>query len=118
MISINRQGATRVVILTARYAIKVPSFYSWKMFLLGLLGNMQERSFSKMNDQRLCPVLFSVPGGFCNVMPKADVMAPEEFIEFDYDGYVNGDHAPIPVERKWNSFGWLDGRVVAIDYGS
>jgi hypothetical protein len=44
---------------------------SWKHFLYGLLANMQEAQFSKTSWPELCPVLWSLPGGFLVVMPRA-----------------------------------------------
>jgi hypothetical protein len=43
--------------VTKRRAYKLPSFYSWKHFLLGLLANMQEAEFSRTGRPELCPVL-------------------------------------------------------------
>ena len=91
----------------------------------GLLCNMQEKDFSSVASisDRLCPVLFALPGGFLNVMPRCRPMTDEEFLNFDYSAFVtygghNGVQFELPVEEKTSSFGWLNSRVVAIDYGS
>jgi hypothetical protein len=113
------RGISRTVLLAGRYAIKVPSaHHGWRNFLYGLLGNMQERAFSEIGSPLLCPVLFSVPGGWLNVMPRCRVMTEVEFQNFDYFGFVKQKEWYVPAERKSDSFGWLRGRVVAIDYGS
>ena len=58
-------GATRAVFLIDKWAIKVPNFYyGWRPFLWGLLANIQEKEFSRMKLAELCPVVFSLPGGF------------------------------------------------------
>lgn len=54
---INRRGATRVVIVLRHYVIKIPTFKSWKLFLHGLLANLQEHQMSTINDAALCPVI-------------------------------------------------------------
>lgn len=124
-----RTGCTREVFLTRRHAIKVPSFHSWRLFLTGLLCNMQERTFSKAGWPELCPVVWSIPGGWLLVMRRADEMDRETWFSFsDRDGGTPTEAVPawinksgdyfIPVEMKMNSFGILDGRIVAIDYGS
>ena len=146
MIKINRQGVTRTVIITARWAVKVPSFrygafrWRWRNFLNGMLANLQEANFSDARWPELCPVLRSCPLGLWLVMPRARVMTDEEFSDFDYVEFVTrGDHYArenyrlrhgqcregaepeglvIPAERKADSFGWLNGRVVAVDYGN
>lgn len=112
-----RHGVTRVVILTRRYAIKLPNGESWKSLLYGLLANMQERRFAVMDWPELCPVRFSLPGGWLVVMPRARVMTDDEFATFDFAAFVYKGEYVVPAERKSDSFGYLDGRVVAIDYG-
>lgn len=108
-------GCTRFVILTKKYAIKIPQFkYQWRHFLLGLLANMQEVQFSKMKDERLCPVKFYLPGGWMVVMPRCEMVSIEIFSNID----INKFWPIIPVEYKQDSFGLYKGKVVAIDYGS
>ncbi len=59
----NRLGVTREVLLVGGFAVKLPKLtYGWKMFLCGLLANMQEREFASLRWPELCPVLFAVPG--------------------------------------------------------
>jgi len=125
-------GCTRFVILTKRYAIKVPQFkYEWKHFLLGLLANMQEVSFSTISDDRLCPVKFYVPGGWLLVMPRCEMISREVFFDLDITRFWPNnkeDYHPdntcerveynVPVENKQDSFGYYNGKIVAIDYGS
>lgn len=108
-------GTTRITFLIGRWAIKVPMYTIWKHFLIGLLGNMQERDFCKMDPERMMPVKFCCPGGFFLIMPRADPLPREVFFNLDYDEYVK---ACIPVENKLDSFGMYQGRIVAIDYGS
>jgi len=122
---INRQfGTTRTVYLVGRYAIKVPVFNNWNLFLHGLLANMQEAAFSGLKWSQLCPVLFSIRGGWLIVMQRAEPLTIEEFSELDYAEYIKGGKdLPkgewiIPVEDKLSSFGKLDGNIVAVDYGS
>ena len=107
-----KQGSTRFVILTKQYAIKIPQF-KWRNFLLGLLANMQEVQFSKLNDTRLCPVKFYIPGGWLIVMPRCEIISDEMFFNLDLKNFYL-----IPVENKKDSFGYYNGKVVAIDYGS
>jgi hypothetical protein len=79
---------------------------------------MQEKVWWSGRDKRLCPVLFSIPGGFLAVMPKVRVMTDDEFDEFDHQNFINRSPYRIPAESKSDSFGWLDHNVVVIDYGS
>jgi hypothetical protein len=127
----NRTGVTREVFLIGAYAIKIPSLRSWRMFLHGLLCNMQERLWSGAGPE-FCPVTFALPGGWLLVMRRARELTDEEWAAFDPQGYEHAlagargvtpwldqlaDYI-VPAEIKQDSFGWLNGRIVAIDYGS
>ncbi len=111
-------GTTRTVLLIGDYAIKFPALTSWRLFLYGLLGNMQEARFSRSDCPDLCPVVFHVPGGFCTVMRRAEKITREQFFALDVEQWREREHVTIPVENKLDSFGILDGKIVAIDYGS
>ncbi len=116
----NRCGVTREVILVGNVAIKLPKItYGWKMFLCGLLANMQEREFSGLSWAELCPVIFSMRGGWLVVMRRAKPLSATEWSSFDAETFCKRpDGSIIPAEFKPNSFGKLNGRIVAIDYGN
>lgn len=108
-------GVTRIVVLTSKYAIKLPTvMYGWKMFLYGMLGNMNERTWS--GQKGLCPVLWSVLWGFCNIMPRCEALTDDEFARLVPEHWGKGCALP-EVEIKTCSFGRLQGKIVAIDYG-
>lgn len=112
-------GVTRMVILVGPWAVKLPRLnYGWAAFLRGLLCNIQESEFGRLGWPGFCPVRFALPGGWLIVMPRAQVMTDEEFAAFDFHTFVNRGEYVIPAEEKPDSFGWLNGQVVAIDYGS
>lgn len=134
-----KTGVTRWVLLTKKYAIKFPSLYSYRHFLQGILGNEQEcfwyRNFKW--TKKLCPVLWKSWGYFVIIMPKVRVMTDEEAtqewgwkyersatlecFETPLDKFLKieeGEDSIFPAEKKSDSFGWLDGRIVIIDYGS
>ena len=117
-------GTTRTVILIRRWAIKIPVFREWRLFLSGLLANMQERRFAAAGWPELCPVVFALPGGWLLVMRRAEPLTREQFFALNYGEWIKGGNdLPkgdwiIPVENKLDSFGILDGRIVAVDYGS
>jgi len=104
-------GITRSVFLTRRWAIKIPTFRSWSLFLHGLLANMQEAFWwSATHDSRLCPVRFSVPGGFLVIMERANPVENENIPYEEYEG--------LPLDPKPTNFGMLRGKLVLLDYGS
>lgn len=116
----NRFGVTREVALNGNVAIKLPKLtYGWKMFLCGLLANMQEREFSTLQWPELCPVIFAIPGGWLIVMRRARELTDAEWAAFDAESFCKRpDGTLIPAEFKSDSFGKLDGKFVAVDYGN
>lgn len=118
MISRNTRGITRTVFLVGRYAIKVPSWrMGWRFFLRGLLANMQEREFGRAGWDGLCPVLYGNRYGFVIVMPRADPIE-RDMTDVEYDDLLARREYELPVERKTDSFGMLNGQIVAVDYGN
>lgn len=115
---IDRTGCTRIVILIGNFAIKIPAFdCEWRLFLRGLLANMQEARWAKTGWDELCPVKFSIPGGFFLIMKRARELTDNEFLALNLKEFIHDD-CIIPVELKSNSFGYIDGKLVAIDYGN
>ena len=112
------KGATRTVFLVGKFAFKIPRMYSWKGFLQGLIANIQERLWSKAKHEKLCPVLFGLPGGFLVVMPRTTKLTVRQFKYLGIQKWRDVDGVKIPVENKHDSFGWLNNRIVAVDYGS
>jgi len=111
-------GCTRTVLLIGNFAFKFPSVFEWRLFLLGLLANMQERLFWTMCSDKLCPVVWSIPCGLLVVMRRAKELTEDEWAEFDVESWLKDGDYPVPAEPKIDSFGWLDGRIVAVDYGN
>ena len=97
------------MILTRRFAIKVPSPRCWRDFLFGLLNNMNEAAWSA--EPGHCPVILAAPGGLFVVMPRARVLTDGEFQQLDQEVL------PPRPERKADSFGILGDQLVAVDYG-
>ncbi len=111
-----RRGLTRTVLLTRRWAIKVPSMRAhgegvsgvlWSVSR-GLLANQSERTHSHVPG--VCPVRWSL-AGIVNVYPRCAPVT-EELTEADYDaiGFIG------PMHRKAANVGYLDGTLVYIDY--
>lgn len=133
-----KHGTTRKVLLVGRYAIKFPNWDEYRLFLNGLLCNMQEaRWWREMPEARrmMCPVLFSIWGGWLVVMPRCEPISRKSFGQLKrypigkttargyrtnmFIGYdTRYNRAGIPVEYKLDSYGRYRGRIVALDYGS
>jgi hypothetical protein len=110
-------GTTRIVILFLKWAIKIPNFFAWNLFLLGLLANRQEIIFSRTKWDCLCPIVAHIPGGWIVIMKRAIELTEDEFYVFVASGCLSTE-CVIPIEIKRCSFGWVEGRIVAVDYGN
>lgn len=117
-------GATRQVFILKNVVIKIPSFVEWRLFLHGLLANIQESKFSDRCDRDdLCPVVNTSRFGFMLVMKKAKVFSDD--INWDIfktiieNKYTNDEMREFMCsDLKPSNFGILDGRLVKIDYGN
>lgn len=134
-------GEQRHVLLIDSFAIKIPRMglreKGWSRFREGLRANCQEKLFSRTNWPELCPVIAWL-WDLVIVMRRAQPLSDEEFKSFDYASFVDrqfrGADDPenragcagksidpkddlVPVECRLESFGRLNGKIVAIDYG-
>lgn len=112
------QGSTRNVILVGDWAFKIPRFVEWRLFLYGLLANMQESLFAKSADfPDLCPVLWSIPGGLLVCMRRADPMPYEQWENMKPKQWLADRNCAVICEGKLDCFGVLEGKPVIVDYG-
>lgn len=126
-----RHGVTRTVLLTRRYAIKLPSLRPYGDGVAGLLwsicrgilANQSEAVWWNMAEPKmrayLCPVLRSWLGGIINVYPRCE---PYEVDGATAEKMFTREFSPVellyphPGDNKPDNYGWLDGRVVCLDY--
>lgn len=120
-----RRGITRTVLVTKRYAIKLPSLRPYGeglagvlwSFSRGVLANQSERTWweneTPENKAKLCPVLRSHLGGIVQVYPRCEPLPVDEQGEYDGDLPIL---VPNPGDDKPGNFGLLAGRIVRIDY--
>lgn len=109
-----KRGITREVIILGNLIFKLPSIRSYRLFLTGLLCNLQERLWwNQTKDSRLCPVLFSDCFGLLVIMPKVVTYSENFSGKINYNNF-NG----LPLEQKPTNFGIYNNKYVLIDYGS
>lgn len=107
-----------VLILKDR-VIKVPNpFNGWIPFFQGFISNHIEGCtwFGEVAEHdKLCPVLKFDLNGFWLVMKRADLV----FYDWsDEDkARITEEFKDITLDGKPENFGFLDGRLVCIDYG-
>lgn len=118
-------GCTRIVLILKKIVIKIPNFtYSWENFLKGLIANITERnsweyanipdSYNYRYRDLLCPIIWSSWGAWIVIMKRARVLTDEEYLSTNlkiHKYYYAGDD-------KSDNYGYLNGKIVKIDYGS
>lgn len=108
------RGVTRIVIPISKVVLKIPNFsYSWKNFLRGLLANLQEKETYSWHPHKnlLAPVIWCSWGGWLLIMRRATVVEEDQ----DYQKWIE---AGLGGDDKWPNYGYIDGNLVKIDYGS
>lgn len=114
MIRFVNTGFNRWVLLVGSWAIKVPRMSTWRSLLFGLLNNMNEATIAP-DSEGACPILLAVPGGWAVVMRRARIMTDEEFARFDSEEFCR--RHGLVAEHKPDSYGFVDGRPVCVDFG-
>jgi hypothetical protein len=82
--------------------------------LFGILNNCNERDWFKSGGGR-CPVLWSSPGAIVIVMPRASILTDDDFRRFCPHTFCV--KYGIRAEHKPDSYGWIGGKIYAVDYG-
>lgn len=124
---VNRSGGTRIVILTEGLALKFPRINSWKHFVQGMLSNMTEGQWKDYGNRHLCPIKYSNRFGLLVIMVRAQEVTDKEKFEEDLSQLLEDESKGIdPYELGTDffeydglpkNFGYIDGRLVKIDYG-
>jgi hypothetical protein len=128
VITIVRSGVTRTVLLTRRYAVKVPSLRGvypggargrLAGAARGLLANQSEATWSGYPTLagRVAPVLWSGLLGLVQVYPRCAPLDAEVEAAFQagFDA-LKPRLDPDPGDDKPDNYGLLNGRVVRLDY--
>ncbi|MFC7049797.1 hypothetical protein [Emcibacter nanhaiensis] len=130
--------STRIVILVADVAIKIPKLPVWKKrfwhyYLEGLRQNRNEIDWwERTHDGRLCPIKTHFLGGQILVMQRATQLTEQQFKEYfphpsSLEEYFDNSYtypdcelttSYMPYEHKSDGFGLLSGKVIALDYGN
>jgi hypothetical protein len=115
-------GSARLVLCFGHYVIKLPRGIE------GCACNRHEatvwRRSSERGRQLLCPILIKAPFGLFLVMRRADIAdehdekwrAARDAAYLSWDSLLPDDECPF--EPKACDWGWLDGRLVAVDYAA
>lgn len=91
-----------------------PLFLISQMLFGGIWSNIEERRFSKRHrNLPIAPTYFSFLG-FVNIQARGKPIAAEEL-----DVCPFREHAYRKIDlRKAEHFGWINGRICLLDYGS
>lgn len=120
--TLNRQGVTRLVFIFDKFVVKIPNFTcQWNHFLKGIIANIEESKTWQYNSGKyerglsylLCPVLWCSWGGWVLVMKRAQMLTIK-----DWGTVTVPEHKKhFPGDDTLSNYGWLNGKVVKVDYG-
>lgn len=112
-------GSTRIAIALFRWVVKFPALTEWRLFKLGIQANLREVGMAKKGSPSLCPVYAPIPIGLAILMPRTRPLTRTEWDSFNFDVWIRESGlSDNHVEHKLDSFGWLNERIVAVDYGN
>lgn len=116
-----KSGRCRFVFFAGRYAVKIPRLNSYEGFLQGLLSNITERKWRNYPDRHLCPIAYANCLGLVVVMRKAQEVTDIDRFSRDLDAICADEDGLGEDFYRWDgtpkNFGYLNGRLVKIDYG-
>jgi hypothetical protein len=113
-----RKGSTRTVIIVGPLAVKLATDERGRR-----CNRFEADLYERAHAQRramLCPVLCCTPAGTALLMPAARPLTEQERDHlWKIDGFPDWDYVPggdeHPFEWKPTDWGWLKGRLVALD---
>ncbi len=116
-----KTGTTRCCFLIGNWAIKIPKIRRWKIFLRGLLANIDESWKSKHGDpfqkQSYARVLFCSWWGLFLIMERVSALHEHEYDKDKFSCYFR--HCE-PIDNKIENFGrkFVGGStyIVLVDY--
>ena len=79
MIKINLQGCTRTVFLSKKYAFKIPTFKSYKLFINGIQANLEERVWTTLNIKCINNSYYCNRFGLLVIQKKLDKLIIEDY---------------------------------------
>lgn len=116
---IKTNGVTRLVIIVGNWAIKIPNFTcQHNHFLLGCYANWTERHYTKTFEgfsefiDKVSPTVFCSYFGLVSIQRKVTVL--DRDLTDDEQYYFRKQTTDIKKEN----FGFLNGKLVCIDYAS
>ncbi len=119
-------GATRRVFIFKNFVVKIPNTQEYKLFICGILANLQEKLWSGCHPD-LAKVLWCSPLGLVLIMERAITLSTDELREFDWlkfkedleEKYKDDDLGEFMLsDTKPDNWGYVGDRLVKIDYGN
>ena len=117
-------GSTRKVFIFKNFVIKIPNIQEYRLFLHGILANLQEKTFSCMNRIDLGKVKFCSHFGFILAMEKANVLNYEDIDWNKFEDFLKLKYKDDEMKEfmlsdlKPTNWGYINNQLVRIDYGN
>lgn len=123
IITVDRKGATRIVILTRNYAFKIPNFHDgYSLFIRGILCNLQEYVMGKDDwCKDINPTIYGNRFGLLNIQPRLRHVRHRGLFWVEYKRMLILTQFKdfISSDAKPENFGYAKGmNLLKLDYGS
>lgn len=117
---LNKQGGTRYVIMLEKYVVKIPSWYSYKHFLDGLVANINESSLGSFNYPCLATMVKGNRFGLFVIQKRIKPVNHVglfwiELNKLTHESIIPGVHLR---DVKPQNYGYDRGQLKRLDYGS
>lgn len=117
-----REGMTRLVILIGPYAVKVPWAPEWRLFLLGMVGNLAEARWKDLNHPGLCKVYYTSSTGLFAIYERLRPVKHTGLFIIEL-ARLCAIHKDLPEsfwlsDAKPNNFGYRGTELVKLDFAN
>jgi len=117
---LNKQGGTRYVIMLRNYVIKIPSWYSYKNFLNGLVANINETALGAYKHPCLAELVMGNRFGLFVIQKRIKPVKHRglfwvELSKLTGESLIPGVHLR---DVKPENYGYDRGQLKRLDYGS
>lgn len=116
-------GSTRTVFVLKHFVIKIPTNKEYRLFLHGVLANLQEKRWSGKHSD-LAKVIFCDILGLFLIMQKAEILDNSDYtsiwLQCELERKYKDDDLKefLMSDSKPSNWGYINNHLVKIDYGN
>ena len=118
-----KKGSTRTVLVLNKIVIKFPTLSNYKLFIIGVLGNLIEKQLYNNNPREdLGEVLYGSKTGLFLIMRKYKILSNDiswsELQDYIHNKYQYDNLKEVMIsDIKPSNWGMNGNNLVLVDYG-